>query len=224
MTTDGEYFEVYKGWIIDPGITMPAQDIHDFNVYLTREEVRNDEPRYMASSLEDARRWIDEQESVLEKREAIGSKEELGEFIRGLPFMPERGEPMPEHVFQQLYPSPAWDLMKPPVSEYGRVVAEETARLLRDFMSGGSFVMKDKFEETGWSSEDITYTGELIHVPDLTQYLTEINVSFGWREPTKDVLRSITLYKGEPEPEEIWGGDLDLEGGKSAGKALLELG
>lgn len=224
MTTDGEYFEVYKGWIINPGITMPAQGIHDFNVYLTREEVRNDEPRCMAHSLEDAKRWIDEQESILEKRETIGSKEELGEFIRGLPFMPERGEPIPEHVFQQLYPSPAWDLMKPPVSEYGKVVAEKTARLLGEFMSGGSFVLKGKFEETGWSSEDIIYTGELVHVPGLIQYLTKINVSFEWREPTKDVLRSITLFKGEPEPEDIWSGDLDLEGGKSAGKALLELG
>ena len=70
MTTNGEYLEVYKGWIINPGIIMPAQGIHDFNVYLTREEVREDKPRHTASSLEDARKWIDMREYVLEESEA----------------------------------------------------------------------------------------------------------------------------------------------------------
>ncbi len=150
--------------------------------------------------------------------------EQFEEVIRKLPFMPERGEPVPEYVFKELYPSPTWDLMKPPVSDYGKAIVEETARLLREFMSGSSFVLKDKFEETGWSSDDIIYTGELVHVPDLTQYLVELYVSFEWREPTKNVFRSLTLFKEVPEPEDVWSGSLDLESGKSAGKALLELG
>ncbi len=71
MTTNGEYLEVYKGWIINPGIIMPAQGIHDFNVYLTRDDIQKDEPEYRGDSLDDARRWIDKQERILEEREAL---------------------------------------------------------------------------------------------------------------------------------------------------------
>lgn len=73
MATDGDgrYFEVYKGWIIQPGITMPSHGVHEFNVYLSTEEIEEDRPRYVAGSLEEAREWIDGQEAELEVKEGL---------------------------------------------------------------------------------------------------------------------------------------------------------
>lgn len=176
MTFDGEFFEVYRGWIINPGITMPAQGIHDFNVYLTREEVRNDEPRYMASSLEDARRWIDEQETGLEKREALG----IMEVIEKLPFMPEKGPPLPEYVGKELY---GLEAFKTPVSDYGAVVVSRTAEILGDFAKAGNFVVIGALEETGWASDSIAYNGVLRHLPSGTEWDVEVWVNFEWRKP-----------------------------------------
>jgi len=145
------------------------------------------------------------------------------EVLQKLPFMPEKGPPLPEYVATELYPSPTWDTMKTPVSEYGKVVVDETARLIMEFIRGGRFERRTKFEEVGWSSEDIMYTGELLYTATGTVYITEINVFFAWRDPTKDVTRAITLFEERPDGlEDIWEGDLSYEGGQAASKALGE--
>lgn len=157
----------------------------------------------------------------------VSDEEGLMEAIRKMPFMPEKGEPLPEYVVRDLYPSPAWDLMKPPTSEYGKVVVEETAGLLKEFMTGGSFILKEKFEESGWSSEDIIYVGKLIHVPTRAQYLAEVYVSFEWRAPADVNVRLMILFREDvedpEETEEIWNGDLSSEGGQAANEALKGL-
>lgn len=161
-------------------------------------------------------------------REEFGAEqpadaEDIKKAIEAMPFMPEKGPPLPEYVTAELYPSPTWDTMKAPVSDYGKVVVDETARLLMEFVLGGHFERRTKFEETGWSSDGIIYTGELLHTATGVVYLTEIYVSFAWRDPTKDVTRTITLFEEKPDgPEDIWDGDLSCEGGRVAGQALQE--
>lgn len=160
---------------------------------------------------------------TVEKLEHVkpADMEDVVEVLQKLPFMPEKGPPLPEYVAAGLYPSPTLDTMKTPVSEYGRVVVDETARLLMEFVLGGHFERRTKFEETGWSSEDIMYTGELLYTATGAVYITEINVFFAWRDPTKDVTRAITLFEEKPEgPEDIWEGDLSYEGGQAASNAL----
>lgn len=212
--------EVYKGYVLALGIQMPNYGIHETNVYESQEQYELGNPAHSADSVAEAKAWVDIRIEP-PGYEVIGSKEDLGEFIKGLPFMPEKGEPLPESVLRELYPSPAWDLMEAPISEYGRVVVEETARLLKEFMVGGNFVLREKFEESGWSSEDVIYTGGLVRVPTLTQYLVEIYVFFDWRDPTKVERRTVELF--EEGPEEIWSGYLSHEGGQEAGGVLRGL-
>lgn len=79
---NGEFLEVYKGWIINPGIVMPSYGIHEYWVCATREELHESKPRHIAETVEDARKWIDEQEQTLEEREArrIQGLEVSGEY------------------------------------------------------------------------------------------------------------------------------------------------
>ncbi len=178
----------------------------------------------MIDEAEDYGEFTDEQYAELASVSIMESgftPEELGKVVEAMPFMPEKGEPLPEYIAKELYPSPTLELMEVPVSDSGRVVADETARLLKEFMQGGSFELKNKFEESGWSSEDIIYTGDLTYTPTGTQYLTEINVFFEWRDPIKDVSRTITLFEERlGGPEDIWGGDLSYQGGQAAKEAL----
>jgi len=140
-----------------------------------------------------------------------------------LPFMPEGGEPTPEYVTKTLHPSPTWDLMKPPISEYGGLVVDITARRLREFMTGGNFTLEEKFEEGGWSSEDIAYMGSLVHVPTSTAYITQINTFYEWRKPEEILTIIVILYRKTDVDEILWDGELSLEDGKVANKMLLEL-
>jgi len=131
---------------------------------------------------------------------------------------------LPESVTRSLYPSPIWDLMKPPVSDYGREVVEETAKRLKEFIAGGNFIIKDKFGEEGWSSDDITYIGELVHVPTRTGYLVQVITSFEWREPEKIDTIVVELYKiGEEDEDVVWDGKLSFDEGKIANEMLMEL-
>lgn len=59
------YYE-YKGWFIGQGLTMPAQGIYEVNIYSSKEKLFNETPDHEASSLEEAKGWIDEQEQELE--------------------------------------------------------------------------------------------------------------------------------------------------------------
>lgn len=63
-------YQEYRGRIIAPGITMPAQGIHDYDVYVDYDAFELGLSDYTAESLEDAKHWVDVQEEgpPLEKR------------------------------------------------------------------------------------------------------------------------------------------------------------
>lgn len=58
-------YEEYKGWYIGQGITMPAQGVYEINIYSDILKCAREEPDHIVGSVEEARRWIDEQESRL---------------------------------------------------------------------------------------------------------------------------------------------------------------
>lgn len=231
MTTNGEHFEVYKGWIINPGITMPAQGIYDFNVYLTRDDLREDEPRHIASSLEDARRWIDEQERTLEEKEALP----MMEAIEKLPFMPAKGPPLPEYVGREITPEFVSSIMRSPSSDYGRTLVDKVALDMNLFLRAGGFEIVDKLEETGWSSDDLAYNGTIKHLSTGTQWDIEVWVNFEWKQPEKvegvpylDFLPAgvrVAADRWEIMPEEEWSKhsfDLTAAEGIEASKIITE--
>ena len=62
MTMNDLPYEEYKGWYINRGITMPTQGIYEFNVYSNIGKCAGEEdPDYIAGSVEEAKAWIDEQ-------------------------------------------------------------------------------------------------------------------------------------------------------------------
>jgi hypothetical protein len=199
-----------------------------YKIYTNRDAwINGEEPVRCAISIEVAQNWIDRDKEIEAsgKFERVPVGEDLVDYIKTLPFMPEQGQPIPETVMKGLYPSPIWDLMEPPVSEYGRAIVEETAKRLKDFMIGGNFTIKEKFSEAGWSSEDIAYIGDLFHSPTLTVYMAQMNTFFEWRETDKIITVVISLWKKNRSEEDdaVWDGELTLEEGKIANKMLLEL-
>ncbi len=226
---EGDVATLYKGFMIyGRQLSDPGGMGGGFRAFRNQQYFRDGIASYESTHPHLVQAMIDEVDDQgeftveqLEELDRGGVAVDFKELIGKLPFMPEVGPPLPEYVTAALHPSPTLDLMKPPVSEYGRVVADETARLLRDFMGGGNFELKDKFEESGWSSDGIMYNGSLIYTPTGAQYLVEIGVSFAWRTPTEDVERGVTLFIEKPEgPEEAWDGDLSFEGGIAANDAL----
>lgn len=192
------------------------------NVYQSYDAwVNGEQPIHQAETVQDAESWIDQE--LEGKFERVPEGVDITEYIKTLPFMPEKGESLPEYVVKSLYPSPTWDLMKPPESEYGREVVDETAKRLKEFMTGGNFILKEKFGEEGWSSEDITYLGGLIHVPTRTDYLVQINTFFEWRKPKEITTVVVMLHRRTEEQELVWDGELSFEEGEIANKMLLEL-
>lgn len=69
MTLNELPYEEYKGWYIGRGITMPSQGIHEINIYGSIAGVAAEEPDHVVSSVEEAKRWIDELE--VEIREVV---------------------------------------------------------------------------------------------------------------------------------------------------------
>lgn len=215
----------YKGYHIE-------ETPEGYKIYTSRDAwINGEEPIRRAVSLEVAQNWIDREVEIEAegKFERVPGGVDITEFIKTLPFMPEEGEPLPEYVVRGMYPSPMWDLMESPVSEYGRQVVEETANRLREFMTGGNFILREKFSEEGWSSEDITYLGDLFHAPTRTLWLAQVFVVFEWREPSSIESITISLFKkmevGAPGWDDVvWDGELTLEEGRTADKMLLELG
>ncbi len=61
MTSNGIPYEEYRGWYINRGITMPTQGIFDFNVYSDIGKLAAEVPDHIASSVEEAREWVDQQ-------------------------------------------------------------------------------------------------------------------------------------------------------------------
>jgi hypothetical protein len=150
------------------------------------------------------------------------TEEEFVEAVFKMPFMPEKGVPLPEYAAKALYPSATWGLMEPPMSDYGKEVVNETARMLKEFMTGGNFIISEKFKEGGWSSENIDYMGKLIHTPTLNEYIVQIMVFFKWRTPSEIDVATINLWRdvGEEYPVKVWDGGMDADEGRIADAAL----
>ncbi len=138
------------------------------------------------------------------------------------PFYLVAGPPLPEYVAKELYPSSAWELMKPPVSDYGQQVVEETARRLKEFMSAGNFILLDKFVEGAWSTTMVDYTGQLIHTPTLQNVNAEIAANFNSGEPSEITAMQIYLFMdvGYEYPALVWEGTLSRGEGKIADDAF----
>lgn len=64
-------FEIYHGYIIAPGITMPAQDIYEAEVYEGWEQYREGIAAHSSESVIEAKQWIDRQIELTGEREAI---------------------------------------------------------------------------------------------------------------------------------------------------------
>lgn len=211
----------YQGYYIE-------ESTDGLRVYKDRESwIRGDDPLCRPISMEVAENWINRRVNEEGKCEQVPINGNLVDYIETLPFMPEQGEPVPESVMKALYPSQAWELMQPPVSDYGREVVEETAKRLKEFMTSGNFVIGEKFSEEGWSSEDITYLGTLTHTQTSTTWLVQINTIFEWRKPNTIITMVIMLYKmpagKEPPDDVMWDGELNSEEGEIADKMLREL-
>lgn len=82
VSGNGEFSETYKGCIICPGIIMPSYGIYEINVYLTREDLRQNKPSHTAGSLEEAKRWVDSQEAGLALKESKLPEASLREQIQ----------------------------------------------------------------------------------------------------------------------------------------------
>lgn len=216
-------YEIYSGYLLTPGITMPSYGIKEVNLYDSIGAYRQDEPVHSAENVLEAKRWIDEQPAGTFTEENYA--ELLKESITKLPFWPEPGEPLPEYVAEEVYPREVLEVMAPPVSEYGRQVAADTARGYKEFLEGGGFIIRSKLDESAWSSEDVGYLGNIVHLPSGNSYAVQVHVFFDWRDPTKNVVRFLSIWKeveeGPPEVE-IWEGDLDRSSGIEASKAIAE--
>lgn len=215
--------EMYNGYLLTPGITMPSYGIRDFNVYDSVESYVQDTPAYSAKNYDEAKNWVNERGAGTITNE---------EFVKLLPeavlkqrFMPERGIPLPEYVAKELYPQGMLDVMVAPVSEHGRVVAVDTAKGYREFLRGSPFAIKDKLDEGSWGSENVGYIGSIVYLPSGKSYTVFVHVFFKVGDPTKDVVRFLNIWKevdyGPPEIE-VWEGDLDESGGIEANKAIAE--
>lgn len=209
---------IYEGYYIE-------ELIHVWNVYSNYDAWRLMEPiLHTAPSLDGAKQWVDQylRHDVVADTEDLKS---IAEVIQEMPFMPERGEVLPEYVAKELYPQEMLEVMVPPVSEYGRQVAADTARGYKEFLEGSNFTVKSKLEECSWSSEDVGYSGEIVHLLSGNSYAVFVHVFFDWRKPTENVVRFLDIWKeveeGAPEVM-IWEGKLDRDGGIEASKAVAE--
>lgn len=173
------------------------------------------------------------------------TKGELEEFLRGLPFMPEKGEPLPEYVYRELKPEFISAVMKPPVTDYGRVLEGRVALDTALFLKGGNFGIIEKLEESGWSSDSIGYDAKIRHEPTNTEWDIEVWTHFDWRKPetysegyivflptgrkiAEEVVvdrRLVSAARWEVMPEEDWGKDtfdLTSKGGEEASRVIEE--
>lgn len=163
-----------------------------------------------------------------------GEFEEFEEFIRGLPFMPERGKPLPDYVYQTMAPEFVTSVMGAPVSGYGRELQDRVALDVTLFLRGGNFEIVDKLKESGWSSEDIAHDAKVRHKPTGTEWDIEVWAPFDWRKPETykdgyvDFLptgRRVGEERWEIMPEEEWetnAFELSFRGGEEAGGIIEE--
>lgn len=215
--------EVYNGYLLTPGIIMPSYGIHEVNVYDSAESYLQDTPTYSAKDYDEAKRWASERGAGTITDEAF--KKLLPEAVLRQRFMPERGTPLPEYIAKELYPQDILGVMVAPVSEYGRVVAADTAKGYKEFLEGGPFAVKDKLDEGSWGSENVGYIGSISCLPSGKSYTVFVHVFFEQDDPTKNVVRFLNIWEeveeGPPEIE-IWEGDLDRSSGAEASNAIAE--
>jgi len=69
MSTNGQFEEVYKGWIISSGIFFQDSGLYNVHVYVDAESKRNIEPAHITNSADAARQWIDEVDERAIERE-----------------------------------------------------------------------------------------------------------------------------------------------------------
>lgn len=128
------------------------------------------------------------------------SAEGLMKLVEGMPFMPEKGTPLPEYVSKELY---GLEAFQAPISGYGREVVNEAAKRLAAFMVAGSFTVVEQLEETGWSSDSIAYNGVLSHSPSGKEWMVELWVQFEWRKP-EDIEGMFIDFLDYREPGGEW--------------------
>lgn len=162
------------------------------------------------------------------------SKGEFEEFLRGLPFMPEKGKPLPDYVYQVMKPELVTSVMEAPISGYGRELQEKVALDVSLFLKGGNFEIVERVKESGWSSEDLTYDARIRHKSTNTVWDIEVLAPFDWRRPEtyKDGYvvflpagKRIGEERWEIMPGEEWGEDtfdLTLKGGEEASRIIEE--
>lgn len=169
----------------------------------------------------------------------------IEELVRGLPFMPTRGRPLPEYVYRQLRSEFVTTIMETPVSDYGGALLDKIAVDTALFLKGGSFTIVERLKESGWSSEDVAYDARIRHRPTGTEWGVEVWAPFDWRNPEtyKDGFvvflpagrkiaeelvvgrKLVSEARWEIMPEEKWETDtfdLTHEGGGEAGRTIEE--
>lgn len=218
---------IYKDYYIEE--TPSGCNIYaDYDAWRT-----SSSPMFATSSMAEAKEWVDAQRGLAgEEIERIPITEEFEEFIRSLPFMPERGKPLPDYVYQTMAPEFVTSVMSAPVSGYGRELADRVALDVTLFLKGGNFEIVKKLDETGWSSEDIAYNARIRHKPTYTEWDVEVWAPFDWRKPEtyKDGFvvflpagERISEERWEIMPEEEWETeefDLTFKGGEEASRII----
>lgn len=56
-----EKYKTYKGYIIAPGVTMPAQDIYEYEIFENFEQYEEHNPVHTAENETEAEQWVDRQ-------------------------------------------------------------------------------------------------------------------------------------------------------------------
>lgn len=235
----GDETGMYKGFLI---VELPGEPVRAYRskMYLDSNITSYETPD--RTSLEDAvdkagdhgEFTPDQYRELTGKEPEITPTEELRELIKGLPFVPEPGPPLPEYVHEAIQPGLVSSIMKPPSSDYGRTLTDKVALDMSLFLKGGDFEIVEKLEETGWASDSVAWDAKIKHVPTNTEWDIEVWANFKWRKPEEiessflDFLPAgaqITEDKWEIMPEEEWSDssfDIATDEGKKAGEIITE--
>lgn len=176
----------YKGYYIE-------ETLRGFEIYPSYSSwAEGKDPLHIAHSLSEAESWIDQ-----------GAQLPTEQAVAALPFMP--GTPIPGPISQAVYSN--LDLVAPPISDYGSEVRSLMVDVVERMHKSPYFRVAEAFEETGWSSEDVIYSGKLVHVPSGTLWYAEMGVCFEWRRPETATKEDISLFTLVPDwlPEDQLG-------------------
>lgn len=227
---------MYKAFLIVelPGVLVKA---YRNPMYLASGTVSYEAPGWLSLSdmidkAGDVGEFTDDQYRELTGKEPeFIPREDIAELIRGLPFMPEPGPPVPGYVSKEVF---GLENMEAPVSEYGRALASEVLKRLKEFL-GTDFTVAKDFEETGWASDGVMYSGVLKHVLTNTEWFVEMGVSFEWRKPEEINMMYLEFFAVK-QPDGTWADvppevvdseefsfDLNADEGRKASLKMMEL-